>query len=237
MATSAAPRGKSIDVLLLDEATFGTPAVGDYYRTLVYEDSLEDLAPLEADPILGTARDNARDSTEPAPGLPDGVTGNLVVPLDLNHFWYWLRGAFGDPVTTGAATDFAHTFRSGNEVLPHRTIERKTSSDVFLQRTGMLVNTLAFDASRKTGYDRVTVGMLGRKEAKLAATGGGAPAAILARDPVPAFLPIFKKDGVSSFATGLMILISSPRISRFRMTLESFCRRKSRSSFGSSSHQ
>lgn len=199
MATAAAPKGKLSEVLLKDESAYGTAATGNYQKTLIYEDTLDDPEPFEDDPILGVAQDNARDRSDPAPGLPEGVGGNLIVPLDLNHFWFWLKGAFGAPTTVEDVedTDYTHTFDSGSEVLPHRTIERKAAAAIFFQHTGMLANTLAFEASRRAGYDRVTVGMLGRKQAKITSTGGGTPAAILARDPMPAFLPVLKIDTVA----------------------------------------
>lgn len=197
MPTAAAPKGKLSEVLLKDESTYGTAATGNYQKTLIYEDSLDDPEPFENDPILGVAQNNARDQADPAPGLPEGVGGNLVVPLDLNHLWFWLKGVFGAPTSSGDDPDYTHTFVSGGEVLPHRTIERKAASAIFFQHTGMLANTLAFEASRRAGYDRVTVGMLGRKQAKITSTGGGTPPTILARDPVAAFLPVFKMDDVA----------------------------------------
>jgi hypothetical protein len=198
MATAAAPRGKLSEVLLKDESSYGTAASGNYQKTLIYEDTLDDPEPFEGDPILGVAQTNARDQVDPAPGLPQGVAGNIIVPLDLNHLWFWLKGAFGAPTSSGADDDYTHTFVSGGEVLPHRTIERKAAAAIFFQHTGMLVNTLAFTASRRAGYDRVTVGMLGRKQAKITSSAGGTPGAIIERDPVPAFLPVLKIDTVAA---------------------------------------
>jgi hypothetical protein len=197
MPTAPAPRGLLTELLLKDETTYGTAATGNYQKTLVYEDSLVELSPLEDDPVLGTARNNARDMTQPVSGLRQGVTGNLVAPLDLNHSWFWLKGAFGAPVSTGSNPDYQHVFTSGDEVLPHRTIEGKRKSDVFLQRTGCLVASIAGEMSRRGGFDRMTVDILGRKETNLAATGGGTPPTILDRDPLPAVLPVLKIDGVA----------------------------------------
>jgi len=195
MPTSSAPRGQAVELLLKDEATYGSPASGDYQKTLVYEDQLADLAPLEDDPILGTPRQNQRDMTTPVAGLPQGISGNLVVPLDLNHLWFWLKGALGSPSTTGT-TDYTHTFPSGGEVLPHRTLEAKRTNDLLLQRTGCLVASIGGEMSRRGGYDRATVGLLGRKETKLTASGGGTPPTMLAREPLLAVLPVLKIDSI-----------------------------------------
>jgi hypothetical protein len=191
MPTAAAPRGQLVELLLKSETTYGTAATGNYQKTPIYDDQLADLAPLEDDPILGSPRQNFRDMTQPAPGLAQGVAGNLAVPLDLNHSWFWLTGAFGTPAESGAG-DYTHTWSSGGEVLPHRTIESKRKSDVFLQRTGCLVASLSGSLSRRGGFDRMTVGILGRKETNLAATGGGTPPAIHVRDPLTAVLPVLK---------------------------------------------
>ncbi|MGD9924429.1 MAG: phage tail tube protein [Pseudorhodoplanes sp.] len=197
MPTAAAPKGKLAELALKDETTYGTAATGNYQKTLIYEDSLDDPEAYEPDPILGAAQHNARDPHDQVVGLPAGVSGNIVVPLDLNHLWFWLKGAFGAPVTTGSGSDYVHTFASGGEVLPHRTIERKAATSLFFQHTGALVNSLAFEASRRAGYDRVTVGLLGRKQGKITSTGAGTPPAMLARDPVLAFLPVLKIDTVA----------------------------------------
>jgi hypothetical protein len=192
MPTAAAPRGQIVELLLQNESTYGTAATGNYLKTPIYEDQLAELAPLEDDPVLGSPRENFRDMTQPAPGLKQGVAGSLVVPLDLSHSWFWFTGAFGTPAESGGAGDFVHTWNSGEEALPHRTIESKRKSDVFLQRTGCLVASLSGSLSRRGGYDRMTVGILGRKETNLSATGGGTPPTILARDPLLAVLPVLK---------------------------------------------
>ena len=197
MPTAAAPRGQLTELLLKDETAYGNAATGDYQKTLVYQDELADLAPLEDDPILGAAQNNARDTPVPVAGLPQGVSGNLTVPLDLNHMWFWLKGAFGTPSSSGSS-DYTHTFTSGGEVLPHRTIEAKRASAIFLQRTGCLVSSLGSELSRRGGYDRMTVGILGRKETKITSTGGGTPPAMLARDPLLAYLPVLKIDTVAA---------------------------------------
>lgn len=194
MSTSAAPRGQLTTLLLKDESAYGSAATGNYKQSLHYEDTLAEAPPRESDPILGTARANARDKSNSVEGLKQGVAGNLVVPLDLNHIWFWLKGAFGAPTSTGSDPDYSHVFVSGGEVLPHRTIEGKRKSDVFLQRTGCLVGSINGEMSRRGGFERATVGILGRKESNLASTGGGTPATMLDRDALLAVLGTIKLD-------------------------------------------
>jgi hypothetical protein len=197
MPTAAAPKGQLVELLLKDETTYGTAATGDYQKTLIYDDNLVDLSPQEDDPIMGNADHNSRDMTTPQPGLKQGITGNLTAPLDLNHAWFWLKGAFGAPTSSGSS-DYTHTFVSGGEVLPHRTIEAKRAAAIFLQRTGCLVNSVGGTMVRSGGYARMTVGVLGKKEVKITSTGGGTPPSILARDPLLAVLGVLKIDTVAA---------------------------------------
>jgi hypothetical protein len=125
------------------------------------------------------------------------LSGNITAPLDLNHLWFWLKGAFGAPTTTGSGSDYVHTFVSGGEVLPHRTIEAKRTSALFYQRTGCLVNSLGGDMARAGGFSRISVGIMGRKETKLTSTSGGTPPSILDRDPLPAVIAALKIDTVA----------------------------------------
>jgi hypothetical protein len=195
MPTAAAPRGSLVEYALKDETTFGVLPGGNWQKTLAYSDTLKEENPLSDDPVLGLARANNRDQTDPAADLPR-TGGQMIVPLDLNHFWFWLKGALGTPVTTGSADPWTHTFTSGGEVLPHRSIEKKLKSTIFLQHTGVLVDGLSFDTRRAGGNDRATVKFSEfYKELSAGSTGAGTPAAILARDPLPSALPVFKMDG------------------------------------------
>lgn len=50
-----------------------------------------------------------RNPVEPFRGNRD-VSGNVVVPVDSIALWYWLKGLFGDPVTTGTGP-YVHEFK------------------------------------------------------------------------------------------------------------------------------
>jgi hypothetical protein len=175
MPTSALPLGQATTILMKDETTFGTAATGNFTQTYIYSETLEELAPPENDPLLGIPRQNDRDQTAKGQGLSE-VKGQIIVPFCFNHIGPWLKGAFGAAADTGASDPYTHTFTSGGAVLPHRSIEKKLSSNVFYLFDGCLVNKLAFDIGRRPGYDRVTVDIMGRKEAKFSNTQGGTPA-------------------------------------------------------------
>jgi hypothetical protein len=49
-----------------------------------------------------------------APALGNvSVDGSLVVPVDEKAIGYWLKGLFGNPVTTGTADPYQHVFKIG----------------------------------------------------------------------------------------------------------------------------
>ena len=197
MPTAATPRGKTANLLFGTQADFATVAPVDYIRTLFYSESLAETSPFEDDAILGTARDNNRDATAPADGLAS-LAGDIVVPVDVNHFAYWLTMLLGAPVTTGAGP-YEHVFSSGGEVLPYRTIEfEKRAGAAFFQNVGCLASSLSFDWTRSGGFRQATVSIVGRNQEKTAATVGGAPAAILARSPLSAAQAVLRINGVSA---------------------------------------
>jgi hypothetical protein len=203
MPTSALPRGKTVNVLLLDEVTFGTPVADDYLSTFIYSHTLEEKEPFESDPLLGVERNNNRDTTEPAPGLPDGA-GDIVAPIDFNHIGLFLKGAMGAATVTGVADPYTHVFTSGLEVIPTRTAQIQVASNLFFQYAGVFVNKLSFDIGRAAGFDRVTAACMFKKETKLTATAGGTPDAAWALDRAAKTLPIFKMSGSQAgFVVGM----------------------------------
>lgn len=197
MPTSALPRGKTINFNFHDETVFGTPDVSDYTSTFIYSHSLEEKEPFQVDSLLGLTRNNNRDTTEPAPGLPDGG-GDIVAPIDFNHIGWLLKGALGAAVDTGSADPYTHIFHSGGEVIPTRTAEIQVASNLFFQYGGLFINKLAFDIGRAAGFDHVTASCLFKKESKLTSTAAGTPAAAWALDRAAKTLPIFKMSGTQA---------------------------------------
>ena len=197
MPTAASPRGKTANLLFADQASFNTLAGGDYTRTPFYSESLAEAAPFEADPLLGQPRQNNRDQTAPAPGLAS-LSGDVVVPLDVNHIPHWLMMLLGAPVSDGAGP-YTHVFASGKEVLPYRTIEiEKRAGAAFFQSLGCLASSLSFDWTRAGGFRQATVSIMGRNQEKTAASVGGAPAAVLPRVPLSAAQGLLRINGVQA---------------------------------------
>ena len=99
------------------ETTYGTPPVGGYMQMPFASTSLGAEQLLLGSELLGYGRD-------PLAPIKDAVTadGDVVVPIDAEAFGFWLKAAFGDPVTTGTGP-YTHVFTSGNWTLPSMSIE------------------------------------------------------------------------------------------------------------------
>jgi hypothetical protein len=78
------------------ETVYGTPPASGYTRMPFASTSLGSEQPLISSELLGYGRD-------PLAPIKDAVTadGAAVVPIDAEAFGFWLKAAFGDPVTSG----------------------------------------------------------------------------------------------------------------------------------------
>jgi hypothetical protein len=191
MATSAVPRGKTIDVLMKAQSAFDTLPSGNWLKTYIYSHNLEEKNPFEDDELLGLARTNDRDTTAPAPGLPS-MSGTLVVPVDFNHFGLWLKMLLGAAVDTGSADPYTHVFTSGAEVLPYNALEVSVKNvggaTKYMQYLGLIGSKGTIEISRQAGYQKASIEVMGRSELKAASTGGGTPADPWAREAIAATL-------------------------------------------------
>lgn len=206
MATSALPRGKTIELALKSESVFGTPPSGNWTKTLAYSQTPGFKKPYQDDPILGLGRTNNRDTTEPAPGLIVNDP-SIVVPVDFNHIGLWLYAMFGAAAVTGSGDPYTHVFSSGLEVLPWRTHEWKLASSLFLQDVGLVGSKFDIEMNRAAGFQRATVGLMGQTQIKAGSTGAGTPAAMWARDEAIANIGTFKVNG--SVAANIMSVKAS----------------------------
>lgn len=102
MSTLIFPRGMTADLVLEDQADFDTPATSGFQSTPLYTSNLASTEGLPDDDILGGSRNNDRDQRAAAPDLATHG-GAFDVPLCLNNIGWWLKGAFGAPVTTAIA--------------------------------------------------------------------------------------------------------------------------------------
>jgi hypothetical protein len=111
--------GANAKVAAAFETTVGTTPVTGFFSVPLSTHSLGEEQPLITSDLIGLGR-------EPQDPVPDVITnaGDIVVPVDVRNFWYWLKLAFGAPVsTTGSAGEEVHTFTSGAASLPSMSIE------------------------------------------------------------------------------------------------------------------
>ena len=115
----ACGQGARARMALAFETIYGSPPASGYTRMPSASTSLGAEQPLLNSELLGYGRD-------PLAPVKDAVTadGDVVVPIDAEALGFWLKAAFGAPVTTGTAPGpFTHTFQSGGWTLPSMAIE------------------------------------------------------------------------------------------------------------------
>lgn len=99
------------------ETAYGTPPAGGFTKMPFASTTLGAEQPLLNSEFLGYGRD-------PLAPIKDAVTadGDVIVPIDAEAFGFWLKAAFGDPVTTSTGP-WTHEFRSCAWTLPSLSIE------------------------------------------------------------------------------------------------------------------
>lgn len=163
--------GARVSMNAVFETVYGTaPASG--YRTFPFAPGsrLGGKRPLLESELLGFGRD-------PLAPVLDAVTvdGELIVPIDVENWGMWLKGAFGQPTTTGT-TPKTHTFNSGAATLPSLSIEvGYPDVPAFEMSSGLMVDTLRWNM-RRSGLVTARVGLIGQgAPVPAATTGAGTP--------------------------------------------------------------
>jgi hypothetical protein len=113
----ARAQGARAQMALAFETSYGTPPASGFTRIPFACTTLGAEQPLLASELLGYGRD-------PLAPTKDAVTsdGDVVIPIDAASIGFWLKAAFGAPVTSGTTTK-THTSQSGNWNLPSFAIE------------------------------------------------------------------------------------------------------------------
>lgn len=149
------------------EGTYGTNPGSGFIRVPFASNGLGASQPLIDNELLGFGRD-------PIEPVKDALTvdGDIVVPIDVDSWGHWLKGALGAPTTTG--TDpYTHTFTTGASSLPSFTAEKQMpDASTFLLHTGCVVNQIQWTMQR-SGNVTATVGIIGKNEAKNSTTQAG----------------------------------------------------------------
>lgn len=171
MATAPRARGSRFKLYGLTESTYGTAATGNYNQLPCFSFALGGVQPVKADNVLSGS--TSRDSTDPMQDMLT-VTGNAVVPVDLESFGHWLFLLFGAATDSGT-TDYTHTWESGVAALPSKSFEKAfTDSGAYFDNLGVKANTLALSFA-PTGAAQATIGLIGQSETYSGASGAGTP--------------------------------------------------------------
>ncbi|WP_209426704.1 phage tail tube protein [Pararhodobacter sp. SW119] len=156
----ARAHGARAQMALAFETTYGTPPASGFTRMPFASATLGAEQPLLNSELLGYGRD-------PLPPIKDAVTadGNVVVPIDAEAFGFWLKAAFGQPISTGTTTPYSHEFRSGGWVLPSMSIETGMPEvPRFAMYSGCVLDTLSWQMQR-SGLLTATASLVAQGEA------------------------------------------------------------------------
>ena len=139
----ARAQGARAQMALAFETVYGTPrpAATRGCRSPAPRSASEQ--PLISSELLGYGRD-------PLAPIKDAVTadGDVVVPIDAEAFGFWLKAAFGDPITTGTGP-WTHEFRSGGWTLPSLSIETAMPEvPRFAMYSGCVLDQLSWQMQR-----------------------------------------------------------------------------------------
>lgn len=157
------------------ETIYGTPPGSGFIPLPFVSETLGPEQDLIEDDLLG----NGREAYDP---VADVVVndGQVVVPVDLRNFGYWLKLLLGNPATTGVGP-YTHVFTSGAASLPSMAIEAMLP-DVpsYEMNYGMRANSLQIGLSR-SGLLNATIQLVGKGAlARASTTAAGTLATALA---------------------------------------------------------
>lgn len=165
----ARAQGARAQMALAFETSYGTPPVTGFTRMPFASTTLGAEQPLLSSELLGYGRD-------PLAPIRDAVTadGDVAVPIDAEAFGFWLKAAFGDPVTTGAGP-YTHEFRSGSWVLPSMSIETGLPEvPRWAMYSGCVLDQLSWQVQR-SGLLTATVRLVAQGEEIATASAAGLP--------------------------------------------------------------
>ncbi|MFC3085072.1 phage tail tube protein [Tabrizicola soli] len=166
----ARAQGARAQMALAFETTYGIPPVSGFTRMPFASTTLGSEQPLLSSELLGYGRD-------PLAPVKDAVTadGDVVMPIDAEAFGFWLKAAFGDPVTTGTGP-YNHEFRSGSWTLPSMSIETGMPEvPRYAMYSGCVLDQLSWQVQR-SGLLTATARLVAQGETIAAASGAGTPA-------------------------------------------------------------
>ena len=155
----ARAQGARAQMALAFETVYGTAPASGYTRVPFASTTLGSEQPLISSELLGYGRD-------PTAPIKDAVTadGDVVVPIDAAAFGFWLKAAFGEPITSGTGP-WTHEFRSGSWTLPSLSIETAMPEvPRFAMYSGCVLDQLSWQMQR-SGLLTATAKLVAQGEA------------------------------------------------------------------------
>ncbi len=161
--------GANAQLLGAFETAYGTSPSSGFYKFPFISSALGSEQNLIDSDLLGQGRD-------PAQPMRDviNVEGDVVVPVDLRNFGYWLRALLGAPTTSGA-DPYVHTFKSGAASLPSLSLEvGMPEATSFFMNAGVRANSMQITFARSGGAS-ATINCIAQGEDRASASQGGMP--------------------------------------------------------------
>jgi len=152
-------RGANAIMALNFETAYGTPPSSGYRRLPFVSSQLGAEQTMIDSDLLGLGR-------APADPTYDVITndGDVVVPLDVSTFGFWLRLLLGAPATSGSGSAYTHLFSSGLPDLPSASIEiGHPDRPTYSTHYGIRANTLQIQMQR-SGLTTATLGLIAKGE-------------------------------------------------------------------------
>jgi len=151
---AANPRGRELTLYAKRQDDLKTRASGNFQTLRAYALEFDRNEALDTDEELGGARHNARDATDPAPGLVR-PSGRISVSLDHNQIAYWLDMMFGTVSPSGSGP-YTRVWETGAAVLPAYTLQGGFRANHHAIYDGVMLNTMSVGAAKESGYRQVT---------------------------------------------------------------------------------
>ncbi|MBM1222899.1 hypothetical protein JQU17_22065 [Ponticoccus sp. SC2-23] len=169
----ARAQGARAQMALAFETTYGTPPAGGFTKMPFASTTLGAEQPLLNSELLGYGRD-------PLAPIKDAVTadGDVVAPIDAEAFGFWLKAAFGQPVTTGTGP-WTHEFQSGSWSLPSLSVETAMPEvPRYAMYFGCMLDQLSWQMQR-SGQLSATARLVAQGESIGTTTNAGTPATLV----------------------------------------------------------
>lgn len=172
----ARARGSRATLAGVAESAYGTTPASGFFQLPFISANLSKTQERLEDDTLGFGRD-------PLDGLLDAfnIAGDVVVPVDVEAFGFWLKAMMGDPATAGS-DPYTHVFSSGGDSIAASEWSLDSLSletgmpDVpaYFMHAGCKINSMAIGFER-TGRPQATLNIMGQSETRDTSTNAGTP--------------------------------------------------------------